>query len=78
VWHRATIGGSLEEFEDIWIWAKESDLNPNELLVNQIVNNFAVFQLTAHGNQIYIYIYIYIYTHVYMCVDLCDWANKAQ
>jgi len=46
-WHRAALEGSLEELETLWSWAKEVELNTDELLLSQTGEGYTAFLLAT-------------------------------
>jgi len=51
-WHQAALGGSLEALKSIWIWAKELELNTDELLITETGNGCTAFQLAAENDHV--------------------------
>jgi ankyrin repeat protein len=51
-WHIAALGGSLDALETIWSWAKEVELNTDELLLAQSGDGLTAFQLAAEKNHV--------------------------
>jgi hypothetical protein len=51
-WQCAAVNGNLGALERLLSWAKDADLNPDELLLAQIQKGFNLFQNAAEKNQI--------------------------
>ena len=51
-WHAAAHSGSLKAFETLWIWAKEENLNPDELLLVQGKDGNTAWQLAAQTGHL--------------------------
>jgi hypothetical protein len=51
-WQHAADQGSSEALETLWCWAKEAEMNTDELLLAQTGDGFTAFQLAARNNHI--------------------------
>ena len=51
-WHRAAEEGSLEALETLWSWAKEAELNPDELLLFPTCEGNTAFHWAAQKNHV--------------------------
>jgi ankyrin repeat protein len=65
-WHGAAQSGSSKALETLWMWAKEVELNRDELLLAQTLDGLTAFQLAAEKN------------HVEILKKLWVWAGETQ
>jgi len=42
----------METFEVLWLWNKETELNPDVILLEQTEERFTVLHITGDGNQL--------------------------
>jgi len=47
-WHIAAVNGTLEAFERLWFWAKETELNPCDNLLAHTEEVCTVLEFAAH------------------------------
>ena len=51
-WHLAAKGGSKECLGTLWCWAKEEEINTDELLLAQTGDGYNAFQIAAFNSQV--------------------------
>ena len=51
-WHAAAQKGNLEAFDILWIWGKETGLNPDDILLAQTEGGYTLLHLAADGNYL--------------------------
>ena len=52
LWHHAAYFGKLEALETLWSWAKEAELNPDEMLLVQAEEGETVLHVAVERNQV--------------------------
>ena len=52
MWHRSAGKGNLETLGTIWCWAKEVELNTEELWLAQTGDDYTAFQLAEDENHV--------------------------
>jgi len=50
-WHLTAQIGNLMAFEALWLWAKGTEINPDDMLLDQDENGFTVLHLVALENH---------------------------
>jgi ankyrin repeat protein len=66
VWHGAALEGNLQALEILWFWAKEEEINTDELLLSQTEDGFTAFHMAAEEN------------HVEILKKLWGWAEERK
>jgi len=51
-WHLAILKENLEAFEKLWFWAKETELNTDDLLLAHTNIGFTVLHILAMENRV--------------------------